>query len=97
MSQIATMSDILAIEKVPLSERKLPASTLEMLRRGSELAPDNIALSFFLQGGEYANAVHYTFRELLGRIHQTANLLHDLGIGETAVGMSHPSIAHRLS
>ncbi|MCB9089182.1 MAG: acyl-CoA synthetase [Calditrichae bacterium] len=85
MSQIATMSDILAIEKVPLSERKLPASTLEMLRRGSELAPDNIALSFFLQGGDYANAVHYTFRELLGRIHQTANLLHDLGIGETDV------------
>lgn len=85
MRQIATMSDIIAIEQVPLAERGLPSSTLEMLRRGADLDQDNIALSFFLQGNDYSNAVHFSFRELLGRIHQTANLLHDLGIGKDDV------------
>lgn len=85
MSEIATMADVEAIEQVPLDERGLPSNTYEALRRGAAIAPDQVALSFFLQAPAYDRPVRFTFRELFGRITQTANMFHDLGIAPTDV------------
>jgi fatty-acyl-CoA synthase len=81
MPGIATFADVLAIESIPLEERNLPASTYEVFQRSAKKFPDTPALLFFLQGTEYRKHVSYTFSELLAKINQTANMLHDLGIG----------------
>ncbi len=80
MPHVATMADIEAIEQIPLSERELPASTYEAIRRGAALNPDGVALHFFLQGDMYDKGMSYTYREWLGALHQTANMFHALGL-----------------
>lgn len=85
MGGFATVSDIDAFERTPLVERNLPESTYAAIRRTAETYPDDTALIFFLQGTAYQQAVHFTYRQWLGKLHQTANMLHDLGLrpGET--------------
>lgn len=77
---IATQADVEAIEQVPLGERTLPESTYAMLRQSAGRHPDKIALRFFLRGAAYKRSVDWTFKELLGRITQAANLFHSLGV-----------------
>jgi len=77
---IATQADVEAIEQVPLGERTLPESTYAMLRRSAGRHPDKIALRFFLRGAAYERSVDWTFKELLGRITQAANLFDSLGV-----------------
>ncbi len=85
MAGFKTLAEIEAMEQTPLAEHNLPPTTYEMLQRGAAINPDRIALSFFLQGTEYATPVQYTFRQLMNAINQTANMLHDLGIGKNDV------------
>ncbi|HEV8192105.1 MAG TPA: acyl-CoA synthetase [Ktedonobacterales bacterium] len=85
LREIHTLGDIEAIEQVPLSERQLPGSTYEMVRRSAERFPDRTALRFFLTGDHYDHPASWTYHELLGGIHQTANMFHDLGIGREDV------------
>ena len=80
MPHVATLADIEAIEQIPLSERDLPASTYEAIRRGAARNPDGVALHFFLQGDMYDKGVSFTYREWLGALHQTANMFHALGL-----------------
>ncbi len=85
LREIHTLSDIEAIEQVPLSERQLPGSTYEMVQRSAERFPERTALRFFLTGEHYDHAPSWTYRELLAGINQTANMFHDLGIGRDDV------------
>lgn len=78
---IATLEDVLEIEKTPLEERGLPNSPFEALQRSCELYHDQPALKFFLQGTAFKQTHNYTYRDVLKLIYQTANMFHDLGIG----------------
>lgn len=77
---IRTLDDVLEIEKVPLVERGLPRSTLEMLTEAAMEYPDQTALRFFLQGTSFKQSHNYSYRDVNGLIYQTANLFHSLGI-----------------
>jgi fatty-acyl-CoA synthase len=85
MGQIRTLADIEAIERVPLAERQLPESTYAMIRQSALTFPDRPALIFFPDGEHYQASLQVTYRQLLGRIHQVANMLADLGVGPTDV------------
>ncbi|MGB8259289.1 MAG: acyl-CoA synthetase [Terracidiphilus sp.] len=76
----AGLAAILEIERVPLAERKIPATTYEMLKAGAALAPDSPALSFFAEVSRFEKATVWTHRELLKRITQTGNLFRRLGV-----------------
>lgn len=82
---VATTADIKRIEQKPLAKRDLPQSTYEALLRGESINPDKIALRFFLQGDAYADQLFYTYKDVIGLVNQTANMLHDLGIRENDV------------
>ncbi|NOX60665.1 MAG: acyl-CoA synthetase [Chloroflexi bacterium] len=93
MTRVATMADVMAIEQTPLTERNLPTSTYDAIRRGAAIDPDAPALHFFLQGEHYAKNVSYSYRQLLAALHQTANLFHSLGLGPNdAVSMILPNL-----
>ena len=90
---VQTLADVEAIERIPLAERDLPRSTYDLLRRTAEQYPDRPALSFFLRGTAYQRAVTFRYREMLGRVHQTANALHGLGVGpEDVVSLVLPNL-----
>lgn len=77
---IRTLQDIELIESTPLSERDLPSSTFELIRRTAQATPDAPALSFILQGTGEETPLRLSYAELLGKITQTANAFHRLGL-----------------
>ncbi|HEX6556843.1 MAG TPA: acyl-CoA synthetase [Ktedonobacteraceae bacterium] len=85
MTQIRTLSDVEEIERVPLTERHLPSSTYAMIRQSALTSPDHAALVFFPDGDHYRDYIQVTYRQLLGRIHQVANMLAELGVGPNDV------------
>jgi len=77
---IRTLHDIELIESTPLSERDLPRSTFELIRRTAQASPNAPALSFILQGTAEETALRLSYAELLGKVTQTANAFHRLGL-----------------
>ena len=77
---IESLRDIEQIEQTPLAERDLPASTFELIRRSAARHGDAPALSFILQGNTDEAVYRLSYNELLGRITQTANAFHRLGL-----------------
>ena len=78
---IRTAADIEALEKVPLSERIKASSTYDLLTQGAALDPEAAAIQFIPDGNRFDQPVSVTYREFIKKINQTANLLHDLGVG----------------
>ncbi|MCJ7833239.1 MAG: acyl-CoA synthetase, partial [Deltaproteobacteria bacterium] len=75
---IATLADVEEIEKVSFEERLPYFNTYEMLKKGAAIDPDAVAMSFILNGDNYADPLQVTYRELIEQITRTANLFHDL-------------------
>lgn len=77
---IRTLQDIEWIERTALSDRDLPSSTFELIRRTAQASPDAAALSFIAQGTGEETPLRLNYAELLGKITQTANAFHRLGL-----------------
>ncbi|PJI52325.1 acyl-CoA synthetase, partial [Methylobacterium radiotolerans] len=66
-------------------------STYEIFCNSAAAFGDRRALTFLRSADPADDAISWTYRELLAGIHQTANLLHSLGIREgDAVGVLLP-------
>jgi len=70
-----------AIERVPYDERLAVQSTYEAIQAGASLVPDGPAIQFLLRGDVDEEPLTLSYRQYLGRVTQTANLLRDLGVG----------------
>ena len=79
------LDDILAIEQTPLSAQPVPPHTLALLERGRDRNPAALALRFVFSGERPTESVDFTYAQLVQRCYQTANLLHELGVGPTDV------------
>jgi fatty-acyl-CoA synthase len=79
------LADILELEKTPLASQPVPAHTLALLERGMARNPQALALRFVFSGERPTESVDFTYQQLLGRCYQTANMLHELGVGPTDV------------
>ncbi|MCR3833802.1 AMP-binding protein, partial [Pseudomonas aeruginosa] len=77
---IAGLSDIEALERVPLEQRDLPSSTYELLQRSAQRHGQRIALSCLLHGSAAEEPLRISYAELFARVTQTANALHRLGL-----------------
>lgn len=80
---IRTDADIKELEKVPLEDRVGSWDCFELIARGASLDPDKIALSYLTEADPAATPQTFTYRDLLARFHQAANLFHAAGIGPT--------------
>ncbi|MFC5606982.1 acyl-CoA synthetase [Variovorax soli] len=80
---IRSIEDVRRLESVPL-ERALPvASTYEIFRNSAHAFGDKTALSFLRSGKPEDAPIRWSYAQLLAGIHQTANLLHRLGVQPT--------------
>jgi fatty-acyl-CoA synthase len=78
---IKTLSDVEEIESIPLAARGLAENTYQVFERSAERHGDRTGLRFVFTGNPEASPLNYSYREMLDRITQTANALHELGIG----------------
>ncbi|CAG2158233.1 acyl-CoA synthetase [Cupriavidus numazuensis] len=85
-ADLSSREKIRAYEEIPLTERRLPETTYQMLRDGCAIDPDKVAIWYMHTGCDTPeNAEATTYRQLWRRVNQTANLLSSLGIGKTDV------------
>ena len=68
-------SDLAAVERVPLSDRGLPASTYELVRRAAELWPDRPAVSVLPDAESFHTPLVRTYAELASDVHRAAAVL----------------------
>ena len=81
MRQGRVLTDIEQSEHIPLAARLAAGSTYELLQAAAETAPEHRALCCIPPARQANRPVSLTYRVLLGKLHQTANLLADLLIG----------------
>ncbi len=76
-----TAADIRAFEQIPYADRIAAHSTFEALRRGAAVNPDALALQFLPNADPADMALAISYRELVARVAQAANMFHALGVG----------------
>ncbi|MBI6628794.1 acyl-CoA synthetase [Pontibaca salina] len=82
----ANRADRDAIEnEMPWSRRDVPVTLHQMLSRTARNFPEYNATSFQLLSGPQDKAETLTWRDLLARVNQAANLFRSLGVGEKDV------------
>jgi fatty-acyl-CoA synthase len=77
----ATTADIRAFEQIPYADRIAAQSTFEALRRGAAANPDAPAIQFLPNADPADTALVISYRELVARVAQAANMFHSLGVG----------------
>jgi fatty-acyl-CoA synthase len=73
-------ADLAEVERIPLSERGLPASTYELVSRAAELWPDRPAVSVLPDAERFQAPLVRTFAELAHDVHRAAGVLAELGV-----------------
>jgi fatty-acyl-CoA synthase len=83
-------SDLAEVERIPLSERGLPATTYELVSRAAELWPDRPAVSVLPDAERFHAPVVRSFAELAHDLHRAAAVLAGLGVtrGDAVAVMS---------
>src|SRR5713226_9731787 len=76
-----TLEDIERLERVPLARRLAVGSTYALLHKAVTSSPEQPARCFLPLGNPSQTGEALTARAFLGKVHQTANLLADLGMG----------------
>ncbi len=84
-SGLVSLTEIEQIEETPIEKRLLADNTYDLIRHGASLDPNAPALTFFMDGNAYKEAVTYSYANFLGEVNRTANMFHDLGIGPNDV------------
>jgi len=75
-----TLEDIERLERVPLARRLAVGSTYALLHKAVTSSPEQPARCFLPLGDPSQPGEALTARAFLGKVHQTANLLADLGM-----------------
>ncbi|WP_137818027.1 acyl-CoA synthetase [Pseudomonas sp. 2FG] len=95
VAAIGSLRDTESIEQLSLQDRAMPPSTYELLQRSAARSPDATALTFLLQGNNEETPYRLSYAELFGKITQTANAFHRLGVRPgKAVSFLLPNLPH---
>ena len=90
---IRNISDIEAIEAVPLAERRLPENTYSALSASAKRTPDAPALSFFPTVSQFDRPFVWTYAQLIEDVTRAANFFHACGVtSESPVAFVLPNL-----
>lgn len=81
---VRSLADIRKLEETPLEQALTVRSTYEIFRNAGHAFGDKTALTFLRTGNPADEPIRWSYAELLARLHQTANMLHTLGVGPDA-------------
>ena len=96
---IRTLADVHQLEATPLDQAVTVRSTYEIFCNAAQAFGPQTALTFLRDADPETQPIRWTYAELLAGIHQTANLLHSLGVGpQDAVAVMLPGcLEHHLA
>lgn len=77
---IRSIEDVQRLERTPFEQALPVASTYEIFRNSAQAFGDKTALTFLPSGRPEDTPIRWSYAKLLQGIHQTANLLHRLGV-----------------
>ncbi|MEO9101922.1 MAG: AMP-binding protein, partial [Burkholderiaceae bacterium] len=77
---IRSLADVRRLEETPIDIAIGVDSTYALIRDAAQAFPDRPALTFLASADITQPAQRWTYADLLARMHQTANLLHRLGV-----------------
>jgi fatty-acyl-CoA synthase len=78
--QFTAPGELAGVERIPLSQRGLPASTYELVRRAADLWPNRPAVSVLPDAERFHTPLVLTFAELAKDVHRAAAALAELGV-----------------
>ena len=78
---IRSQDDVKRLESAPLSEVLTVSSTYEIFVNSAAAFGDKTALRFLTSANPGAETIAWTYNDLLQQMHQTANMLNELGVG----------------
>ena len=78
---VRSPADIRKLEETPLEQALTVRSTYEIFRNAGAAFGNKTALTFLRTGNPADEPIRWSYAELLAGIHQTANMLHALGVG----------------
>ncbi|MGQ0729925.1 acyl-CoA synthetase [Acidovorax sp.] len=78
---VRSLQDVERLEARPLAEALPVQSTYEIFVNSAAAFGDKTALAFLPTANPAAEPIRWSYAQLLTGIHQTANLLHHLGVG----------------
>lgn len=88
---VRSLADIRRLEETPLAQALTVRSTYEIFRNAGAAFGGKTALTFLRTGNPADEPIRWSYAELFAGIHQTANMLHALGVGpEDAVAVLLP-------
>jgi len=77
---VRSLADVQRLEAAPLAEALTVRSTYELFRNSAQAFGTKTALTFLPDADPATPPVRWSYADLLTGIHQTANLLHRLGV-----------------
>jgi fatty-acyl-CoA synthase len=77
---VRSLADVQRLEAAPLADKLTVQSTYEIFRNSAQAFGTKTALTFLPDADPATPPVRWSYAELLTGIHQTANLLHGLGV-----------------
>lgn len=78
---VRSLADIRKLEETPLEQALTVRSTYEIFRNAGAGFGGKTALTFLRTGNPADAPIRWSYAGLLARIHQTANMLHAMGVG----------------
>ncbi|MBC7415411.1 MAG: acyl-CoA synthetase [Herminiimonas sp.] len=78
--RVRSMDDVRRLEATPIEQALTVRSTYEIFRNAAHAFGDRPALTFLRSGNPDDAPIRWSYADLLAGIHQTANLLHRLGV-----------------
>ena len=67
MQRITTLSDVAAVERVPVAERLLGGHVYEAIGRAASRHPEKPAIHYLPQGSVDDPGITYSYRQFFGR------------------------------
>ena len=83
MCRVRSLVDIQTLEQTPVEQAIQTKTTYEIFVNSAKTFGDKTALRFLKDGTPGSENIAWSYKELLNRMHQTANLLFELGMGPT--------------
>lgn len=88
---VRSTADVLRLEALPLEQTVVVPSTYALLCNSARAFGSKTALTFLRTADPEDTPIRWSYAQLLAGVHQTANLLHSLGVGpEDAVAVLLP-------
>jgi len=78
--KVRSIDDVHKLEQQPLAQVLTARSTYEIFRNSAHAFGDKTALTFLTSGSPADAPIRWSYKQVLQGIHQTANLLHRLGV-----------------